>query len=119
MASLSQWFFGHLYVYTNKFRDEISALNGSQQCAIKNQSKETRTFDSTGLTLNSNGKKNLDDGHNEKLMGRNDHHQIIIKDGQLETIRISKKQSYCRTTRAGGESLRFFQSKVCPRVKLS
>ena len=75
MTSLSQWFFGHLYVDTNKFLDEISVPSGSQQCAINNQSKETKTVDSTGLTPTSNGKKNLDDGRHGKLIDRKDHHQ--------------------------------------------
>ena len=77
MASLSQWFYGHLYVATSKFRDEILQVGGPQQCTINNHLKETGTFDSNGLTLLtviSNRKKNFGDTHHGKLMDRKDHH---------------------------------------------
>ena len=63
------------FVRRYKFRDKISVPSESQQCAINNQSKETKTVDSIGLTPTSNGKKNLDDGRHGKLIDRKDHHQ--------------------------------------------
>lgn len=74
MASLSQWFYGHLYVAISKFRDEILQAGGPQQCTINNHPKETGTTDSNDLTLISNRKKNFDDTHHGKLMDRKHHH---------------------------------------------